>query len=180
MIFQTILGILIGIMPECIFTALIIRVCKHISIKKIILLAILFTIGASISWALFFGDIKFQFFWLVSSIIFMFIVLKCHISDIFIITTSLLLLTIFSIPAGIWFEYYWIIFCINRVFILAFPFLFRKFIQQGYNGYLKIWSTESGLKITSLTLRMISVASFNLLCIIFFISIIWRFILIGG
>lgn len=93
---------------------------------------------------------------------------KSQITDIFLFTAASIFLIIISIVCYISILYtiknYYVALILNRIIIFSFIFVFRKQIRKLYKDFYSLWNRHSKPnKIKSLTLRNISVISFNVM-----------------
>lgn len=106
---------------------------------------------------------------------------KAQITDIFLFAAAsiiLVLLSIFTYVTALYtYNNYMISLVINRILLFSFIFVFRKQIRKLYKEFCSLWNRHSKPnKIKSLTLRNISVISFNVmfwvinLCMVIFVK----------
>lgn len=106
---------------------------------------------------------------------------KSQITDIFLFAAAsiiLVLLSIFTYVTALYtYNNYMISLVINRILLFSFIFVFRKQIRKLYKEFCSLWNRHSKPnKIKSLTLRNISVISFNVmfwvinLCMVIFVK----------
>ena len=93
---------------------------------------------------------------------------KTQITDIFLFASASIILIVCSIftyvTALYTYNNYIISLVINRILIFCFIFIFRKQIRKLYKEFCSLWNRHSKPnKIKSLTLRNISVISFNVM-----------------
>lgn len=93
---------------------------------------------------------------------------KAQITDIFLFAVSSVILVIISILCGLILfnkpELYILMLIINRLLMFGFIFIFKNKISNTYNEIIKYWNrNEKHKKIRSLTLRNISIITFNLM-----------------
>lgn len=93
---------------------------------------------------------------------------KAQITDIFLFTAASIFLIISSVLCYIVVLYtiknYYVTLVLNRIIIFSFIFVFRKQIRKLYKEFYSLWNRHSKPnKIKSLTLRNISIISFNVM-----------------
>lgn len=93
---------------------------------------------------------------------------KAQITDIFLFTAaSLLLITISAASYGIVYitvHEYFVALILNRIWLFSTLYFARKFIREKYKSFCSLWNRHNiPNKIKSLTLRNISIITFNLM-----------------
>lgn len=93
---------------------------------------------------------------------------KAQITDIFLFAAASIILILLSmltyITALYTYNNYMVSLIINRILMFCFIFLFRKQIRKLYKEFYSLWNRHSKPnKIKSLTLRNISIISFNVM-----------------
>lgn len=162
------LSILLGVIPEVLYFTLFLINIKDIKTKRKILFVLIL-----IAYLIF---VLFNNYKIINYIIFLFLMYlilkilykeKTQIIDVFVISISLVYLTIIGFICsrfvGMSYVRYYIMLIINRILIFL-PFIFRKKFNIWYKKYCSLWNRnyEKKQPIKSITLRNISLISLNI------------------
>lgn len=174
MLIQLLMSIILGLLPEVLYFTLFLIYTKNIKEKRLrlgILIAVAYVLCMFIQ--------RYQLFYYLLFIALVYLILKLlyrdkiQIIDVFVISSSTILLTIFSYLYFIFKDYfnYYVLLAMNRI-LLFLPFIFKDKFNMVYKKYCKLWNRNDNMKrpIKSITLRNISLIIINLL--IFIINIV--------
>lgn len=173
------LELIIGQIPEAIYFALFMIYAKGLKEKRI-LFTILMVAEYILLTRFLIYNISFQIIYTFMTFIIMKILYKekSQIIDIFIFTESLILLLIFTVPFLVlnnFINNIYIVCIISKISLFIFFFFIKKYLFKINNKYYKLWNRNDyeKRKIKSLTLRNISIVTFNILFYITNILIIY-------
>lgn len=93
---------------------------------------------------------------------------KAQVTDIFLFMVAsiiLIVLSVFTYLTALYtYKDYFISLVLNRVLLFGIVFIFRNFIKEKYKNFCSLWNRHNKPnKIRSLTLRNISIITFNLM-----------------
>lgn len=93
---------------------------------------------------------------------------KAQVTDIFLFMAAsiiLIVLSVFTYLTALYtYKDYFISLVLNRVLLFGIVFIFRNFIKEKYKSFCSLWNRHNKPnKIRSLTLRNISIITFNLM-----------------
>ena len=175
------LELIIGQIPEAIYFSLFMIYAKGLKEKRI-----LFTVLVVAEYLLLKYVIKLNYniFFQIIYTFMTYIILKilykekAQIIDIFIFTESLFILLLFTIPFLVLnnlINNIYIVCIISKISLFTFFFFIKKYLFKINNKYYKLWNRNDyeKRKIKSLTLRNISIVTFNILFYITNILIIY-------
>lgn len=168
MIFQILISILLGLIPEVLFFTLFITYTKGIKEKKVKLFLLI-----SIAYILCMFIQRYKIFYYMLFVILIYWIMKflykkkTQIIDVFIISLGFIYVTIVSFLGYIFFKedlsnYYFMMF-IARI-LLFIPFIFKDKFNILYKKYYSLWNRNDEIKrpIKSITLRNISLVTINI------------------
>ena len=170
-----ILSLLLGVIPETIYTTLFLTYTKNLKEKKILL-----GILIAISYILCVMIIRFQILFYIVFLFIVYIILKLlykektQIIDIFIIALAYLWMSILSFILMFCvkqdYSNYYLICVINKI-LLFMPFIWKNKFNILYKKYCSLWNRNDKVKrpIKSITLRNISLILLN--SFVFFLNI---------
>lgn len=165
------LDILLGQIPEAIYFAIFLIYGKKLKEKRI-----LFTFLLIFEY-LFLKHVcmlKYDIYFQIIYTVFVYIILKVlykeksQLTDIFLFGSSLLILLFFTVPfllLNVFVQNIYIVCILSKIFLFIFLYLIRNKIYNIYQKYYSYWNRKErkNPKIKSLTLRNISIVTFNVL-----------------
>ena len=158
---QLLINIILGMLPEVIFFTIFLTACKNIKRKRfsLLILTILNYIGTG---ALTTYSIYSYVFLIIFQFLFMKLLYKKEVEyiDVFLITISHIYVFIISIACYKLINNYYIAFIIDRI-LLYVPLLFKNKLIYMYQQYAKLWNRNKDIKISSISLRNISLITLN-------------------
>lgn len=168
MLIQIIISIFLGLIPEVVYFTFFLICTKQIKEKRILLCTL---IGIAYILCMFIK--KYQIIYYIMFVVLIYIILKIlykeetQIIDIFVFSISTIYLTGISYLCFCLLEKdlsnYYILLIVNRI-LLIIPFIFRKYFNDFYEKYKKLWNRNDNEKrpIKSITLRNISLITVNI------------------
>ena len=178
MIFQILISILLGLIPEVLFFTLFITYTKGIKEKRVKLFLLI-----SIAYILCMFIQRYKIFYYMLFVILIYWIMKflykkkTQIIDVFIINLASIYLTFLVILLypliNDNYYHYFVLYFLNRI-LLFIPFIFRKYFNKFYKKYYGLWNRNDNEKrpIKSITLRNISLVVMNISIFILNIVII--------
>lgn len=172
-------SILFGLLPESLYFALYIINSKQIRERRVLLFVLIFAANLLLSAFLAY-NIWYHVLFIAAIFGIMRLLHKAQLIDIFLITSSALILALlgficyFSIPN------YWIALIVNRFGLFLFILLSRTILPKLYKAYCSMWNRKPGAKIKSITVRNISCIVLNLLLVMFNYIMIICLVVING
>ena len=128
-------------------------------------------------------DVSFQFIYTFMTFVTLKVLYKerAQITDIFLFGVASIILIISSVGFSllIWYTIrnYYVVLVLNRTFIFGFLYFKKNLIRSKYKEFCSLWNRHANPnRIKSLTLRNISIITFNLMfwvlnfCMIYFIN----------
>lgn len=166
------LTLLVGGIPEAIYFSLFIVFAKGLKEKRI-LFTVLMVLQYVLLTRVFVLDIYFQIIYTFMT----FVILKslykekAQITDIFLFISSVIILTIFTIPfllLNTLISSLYVVCIISKICLFIFLYLIRGKIRPLYIKFFKHWNRDyvNKRKIKSLTLKNISIIVFNLMFVL--------------
>lgn len=166
-VINAVLEIVLGQIPEAIYFGMFLLVGKNIKEKRLLFIGIMIFEYILLKQFIHF-NVWFQLIYTFMSFVVLKILYKekAQITDIFLFMIASLILILFSFitnfTAILTYKNYFISSIINRSVILIFIFLFKKVIRNKYREFCSLWNRHNHKnKIRSLTLRNISIITFN-------------------
>lgn len=154
---------------EAIYFSLFLIIGKNIKEKRLLLISIMILEYLVLTYFIEF-NVWFQFIYTFMSFVNLKILYKekAIITNIFLFAFASIFLIFFSIltyvSAIVTYENYLISLILNRILIFTFIFIFRNSIKDKYKEFCSLWNRHNHPnKIKSLTLRNISIITFNLM-----------------
>ena len=160
-----VLSILVGLIPESAFMALVIVFSKNTREKRIALFSLIL-LSNIICGMLLMGSLWYHFAFMSSIYLILFILYRSHIMDVFLITTTWLYIAIIGAFCFFVFDNYIIGLIINRLLLLVPLLLFTNKFNAWYKIYVSLWDRKEGNPIKSITLRNWSLVILNILMLI--------------
>ena len=170
-----VLSLLLGIIPETIYTTLFLIYTKDLKEKKIIL-----GILIGIAYTLCIMIIRFQILFYIIFLFVIYIILKLlykektQITDVFIVALAYLWMSLLSFVLMFCvnqdYSNYYLICVINKA-LLFLPFIWKNKFNIWYKKYYSLWNRNDTIEkpIKSITLRNISLILLN--SFVFFVNI---------
>lgn len=154
---------------EAVYFSLFLIIGKNIKEKRLLLICIMIFEYLMLKHFIKY-DVWFQLIYTFMSFVNLKVLYKekAQITDIFLFATSSIILIITSIVCyGLIYitihKYIWVL-IINRPLIFAILYFGKNIIRNGYKEFCSLWNRHNNnKKIRSLTLRNISIISFNLM-----------------
>lgn len=156
-------------LAEPVYFSLFLIIGKNIKEKRLLLICIM-TIQYLLLMRLFPFNVWFQLIYTFMSFVNLKVLYKekAQVTDIFLFASASILLILFSgityFSAMLTYNNYTISLILNRILMLSFILLFKNGIRNKYKEFCSLWNRHNNpKKIRSLTLRNISIITFNLM-----------------
>lgn len=166
---NAVLEVVLGQVPEAIYFAMFLIVGKNIKAKRLLFIGIMIFEYIMLTMFIKF-NVWFQLIYTFMSFATLKVLYKdkAQITDVFLFAIASLFLIFFSFityyTAMLTYKNYFISSIINRIIIIVFVYLFRKIIRNKYVEFCSLWNRHNKpAKIRSLTLRNISIITFNIM-----------------
>jgi len=168
--------------PEPVYFSLFLIIGKNIKEKRLLLIGIMILEYLLITHIIYF-DVWLQIIYTFMSFVNLKVLYKekAQVTDIFLFATASIILVLLSLftysTAMITYKDYYVSLILNRILLFSLLFFFRKNIRSKYEEFCSLWNRhQKPNKIRSLTLRNISIITFNLmfwiinLCMIIYLT----------
>lgn len=155
------ISIFYGLLPESLFFTLFFIYAKKLTEKRVLLFLLIFIVDI-LSVIIFKFSVWYNFTFMASMFFILILLYKSQFIDIFLVSSSSILLALISGICYFGIPNYWLAAIINRVLIFLVLFLIRNKLSVGYRFYCRIWNKNSGVKVKSITVRTFSMIVLNL------------------
>lgn len=156
-------------LPEPVYFSLFLIIGKNIKEKRLLLIGIMIIQYLLLMHILPY-NIWFQLIYTFMSFVNLKVLYKekAQVTDIFLFATASIILVLLSLftysTAMLTYKDYYISLILNRILLFSLLFFFRKNIRSKYKEFCSLWNRhQKPNKIRSLTLRNISIITFNLM-----------------
>lgn len=155
-------SILFGLLPESIYFTFFLIYAKQIKEKRGLLFGLIFSSNLILS-AFFAFNVWYHILFVFVIYLIIWIIYKAQLIDIFVISCSILIMSILGLICYYGISNYWIAAIINRILMFTILILLKNKLHYLYKQYCSLWNRTPNAKIKSITIRNTSIIILNAL-----------------